>query len=226
MTKLYIIHGWTYDLSPWERVAILLEEQGITTQLLRVPGLTTPSDRTWTIKDYVSWADHHLPDGAIALGHSNGGRILLNLLHKNPAKLKGLILLDSAGIYERSLKRFVLRLGAKMFAPLKHIKPLRQLFHRFLGASDYDKAPENMKRTLHNMIMSDKRLDVSAVTTPTRIIWGSADTITPPRQGEKLHHLLKNSQLTIKSGWPHSPYLKKPTELAQVIARSFEELRT
>jgi len=222
--KLYIIHGWTYDLTPWEKVAELLKKQGITAELLRVPGLTEPSHRAWTIKNYADWANHNIPDGAIALGHSNGGRILLNLLSENPEKLSGLILLDSAGIYERSAKRSILRVIAKIFAPFRHIKSLRKLFHKFLGASDYDKAPENMKRTLHNMIVSDKQLDISEITTPTQIIWGSADTTTPLRQGEKLHQRLKNSKLIIKQGWPHSQYLKSPEELAKTIARSFEEL--
>ncbi|MCL1839540.1 alpha/beta hydrolase [Candidatus Saccharibacteria bacterium] len=224
--KLYIVHGWTYDASPWEKLVKLLKEQGITAELLYVPGLTEPSSRVWTIRNYVSWANHNIPDGAIALGHSNGGRILLNLLSANPDKLKGVILLDSAGVYERSFKRSTLRVVAKIFAPLKHIGPLRKLFHKFIGASDYDKAPKNMKKTLHNMITSDKQLDVSKITTPTQIIWGAADTITPLRQGEKLHRLIKGSKLTIKQNWPHSPYLKTPEELAKVIKKSFEELNT
>jgi len=224
MKKLYIIHGWAYDISPWEQVAAALKEQGITAEILHVPGLTEPSNRVWSIKNYVGWANHNLPDGAIAVGHSNGGRILLNLLSENPAKLKGVILLDSAGIYERSFKRSALRVIAKIFAPFKHIKPLRKLFHKFIGASDYDKAPKNMKQTLHNMISSDKQLDVSKITTPTQIIWGSADTITPLRQGEKLHQLIKNSKLIVKPDWAHSHYLKDPAQLAQSLAQSFEEL--
>jgi pimeloyl-ACP methyl ester carboxylesterase len=222
--KLYIIHGWTYDISPWETVVKLLKKQGVTAELLRVPGLTEPSHRTWTIANYISWANHNIPDDAIALGHSNGGRILLNLLSKNPTKLKGLILLDSAGVYERSLKRSVLRIVAKIFSPLKHIKPLRKIFHKFIGASDYDKAPKNMKQTLHNMIMSDKQLDPSSITTPTQIIWGANDTVTPLRQGKKLHQQIKNSKLIVKQSWPHSPYLKTPEQLAAVIAKSTKEL--
>lgn len=224
MKKLYIIHGWTYDITPWEKVVTALKKHGVTAELLPVPGLTEPSDRVWTIQNYIGWANHNIPDGAIALGHSNGGRILLNLLNKNPKKLGGVILLDSAGIYEHSVKRSTLRILAKIFAPFKNIKPLRKTFHKFLGASDYDKAPENMKRTLNNMIMSDKNLNPAKITTPAEIIWGSNDTITPLRQGEKLHHLMKNSQLVIKQGWSHSPYLKSPDALAAVIAKSLEEL--
>jgi len=41
--------------------------------MLHVPGLTDPSKKVWTIKEYVKWADSLLPEGATVLGHSNGG---------------------------------------------------------------------------------------------------------------------------------------------------------
>jgi pimeloyl-ACP methyl ester carboxylesterase len=137
MKKLYIIHGWTYDASPWEKVAKYLQEQGINAEVLPIPGLTEPSNRVWTIQNYVSWVNHNIPDGAIALGHSNGGRILMNLLIKHPQKLRGLILLSSAGIYKTSVKRASLKAIAKAGSPLKHVKLFRQLFHQAIGASDY-----------------------------------------------------------------------------------------
>ena len=102
---LYIIHGWTYTVKPWQKTIALLEKAGVKVKMLNVPGLTAPSNKIWTIQDYVAWADKNLPEDAVALGHSNGGRILLNLCSKNPTKLSRLILLDSAGVYEPSRKR-------------------------------------------------------------------------------------------------------------------------
>jgi pimeloyl-ACP methyl ester carboxylesterase len=222
--KLHIIHGWTYDASPWKKVISSLKEQGIDAELLHVPGLTEPSRRAHTIKNYVGWANHNIPDGSIVLGHSNGGRILLNLAVEHPEKLQGIILLSSAGVHEPSRKRSTLRAVAKTFAPLGRIKPLRKAFHKAIGASDYDKAPENMKHTLHNMIASDKHLDASKITAPTHIIWGEDDTDTPLRHGKKLASHIENSKLIVKKGWAHSPHLKDPKGLAKVVANSFEEL--
>ena len=81
-TTLYIIHGWTYTVSPWEKTIADLEKKGLKIEMLHVPGLTSPSKKVWTIEEYVKWADRHIPDGSVALGHSNGGRILLNLCSK------------------------------------------------------------------------------------------------------------------------------------------------
>lgn len=224
MEKLYIIHGWTYKPEPWLEVIRDLKKSGIDAELLRVPGLGKPSKKSFTIEDYVAWAKENLPKGSIALGHSNGGRILLNLLSKEPDYLKGIILLDSAGYYEKSAKRDISRGLSKAFSPLKKSKFARKLAHKILGASDYENAPENMKVTLTNMLDSDKNLDISKVTTPAQIIWGSDDNITPVRQGKKMHELLKNSELTVKEGWRHSRYLVSTEELAQEIADKFNKL--
>lgn len=224
MKKLYIIHGWTYKPEPWLEVIKDLKKSGIDAELLRVPGLGKPSKKSFTIEDYVAWAKENLPKGSIALGHSNGGRILLNLLSKEPDYLKGIILLDSAGYYEKSAKRDISRGLSKAFSPLKKSKFARKLAHKILGASDYENAPENMKVTLTNMLDSDKNLDISKVTTPAQIIWGSDDNITPVRQGKKMHELLKNSELTVKEGWRHSRYLVSTEELAQEIADKFNKL--
>lgn len=221
MSTLYIIHGWTYTVAPWENtIRELRNSYGINVKMLHVPGLTAPSNKVWTVEEYAKWADQNIPDGAIALGHSNGGRILLNLLSKKPTKLKKLILLDSAGIYEESKKRDLSRKVSKVFAPLKNVKPLRKVYHKLLGASDYDHAPENMKKTLANMLDSDKNLDISKVTTPTVILWGRQDNVTPPRQGEKMQTLLPNSTITFYEKWTHAPYIMDPKGLARAIAKN------
>ena len=227
MIDLYIIHGWTYRPEPWEEVIELLAKQGIKAKLLRVPGLATPSEKVWTIDDYVEWATKEIPKGSVALGHSNGGRILLNLLsQKGSDYLSGLILLDSAGIYEESAKRDVAKKLSKLFAPLKKSRLMRKVVHKILGAHDYDAAPENMKHTLENMLVSDKKLNLGQITTPTQIIWGRDDQTTPLRQGRKMHDLLKNSKLTIKDGWRHSHYLVSTQELADEIANQYAQLKS
>ena len=224
MQKLYIIHGWTYKPEPWLEVIRDLKKRGIDAELLRVPGLGKPSKKSYTIEDYVAWAKENLPKGSIALGHRNGGRILLNLLSAEPDYLKGIILLDAAGYYEKSAKRDISRGLSKVLSPLKKSKFARKIAHKILGASDYENAPENMKLTLTNMLDSDKALDIAKVTTPTQIIWGSDDNITPLRQGKKMHELLPHSELTVKDGWRHSHYLVSTEELAEEIADKFVKL--
>lgn len=216
---LYIIHGWTCNAHGWDDTIAELEKSGIKVKFLKVPGLTDPSSKVFTISDYVAWAAENIPTGATALGHSNGGRILMNLAIRHPKKLKHLILLSSAGVYAPSKKTKILRPITKALAPLKKIPLARKLLHKAIGANDYAGAPENMKKTLTHMLDSDKHLDVSRVQVPTSILWGAEDTVTPPWQARCIHEAIKGSTLKIIPDWPHAPYLKHPKSLAREIEK-------
>lgn len=223
--ELYIIHGWTYDISRWDKTIELVEKAGIKIHMLKVPGLTSPSKEIWNIDKYTDWADQNIPDGAVALGHSNGGRILLNLCSNKPNKLHHLILLDSAGIYEKSIKRDITNTLAKIGKPLKKIKFIDKVFHKITGSTDYEHAPENMKRTMENLLNSDKNLQLEKVTTSTTILWGKRDNITPTRQANIMNEKLPNSTLEFFENWPHSAYISYPEELASAIIKTLKGIK-
>ena len=224
MKTLYLIHGWTYTIEPWTATLELLKQAGIKVKLLKVPGLTEPSKKVWTIDDYVKWADQQIPNGAIALGHSNGGRILLNLCANNPQKLSHLILLASAGVYEPSRRKNFITFIAKLGKPLKKITLINKLFHHLTGSTDYSQAPKNMQKTLTNLLYSDQTLKISTISTPTLILWGKKDTVTPIRHAHYLHQHLLNSQLKIFSNWTHAPYISHPRELAKTLISIMQDL--
>lgn len=225
MADLYIIHGWTYTVDPWKKTIAELRKNGISVKMLNVPGLTETSNKEFTIDDYVKWADQQIPDGAIALGHSNGGRILLNLCSKKPEKLKYLILLDAAGIYEPTIKKKIVTNLAKIGKPLKNIPIVDKVFHKITGSTDYSKAPANMKVTLSNMLESDKLLDLSKVETRTFILWGKKDTTTPPRQATTMYERLPNAELKFYANWTHAPYISNPDELARALTVLIRRLK-
>lgn len=225
MADLYIIHGWTYTVEPWKNTLAMLRDNGISVKMLHVPGLTEKTDKVFTIEDYVDWADKNIPDGAIALGHSNGGRILLNLCAKNPEKLKYLILLDAAGVYEPSARKKFVEKVAKIGKPLKKVPIIDKAFHKITGSTDYSRAPENMKQTLANMLASDKDLDFSKVQTKTFILWGKKDTTTPPRQATAMYEKLPNAELKFYANWTHAPYISSPDELARALTALIKRIK-
>ncbi len=225
---LYIIHGWTYSIEPWTAVVSILRTKGYDVKQLRVPGLTSESAEVWDIDGYVAWLHEEL-EGVkqpIVLGHSNGGRISLNYLKKYPRGFGKLILLSAAGInvsnQKISLKRRVFRVAATVLKPLKYIPLVRKVVYRLIGGSDYDRAPVNMKKTLHNMLESDKNLTLTDIETPTAVLWGNADSITPLAQGRKMAHDLPQATLREFDGWAHAPYITHPNELAAAIIEELE----
>jgi len=225
MADLYIVHGWTYTVEPWKKTLELMREKGLSVRMLHVPGLTEESKKVFTIEDYVKWAEKEIPDGAVALGHSNGGRILLNMCAEDPDKLKYLILLDSAGIYEPSTKKKMVEKIAKLGKPLKKVPLIDKAFHKITGSTDYSKAPDNMKETLRNMLASDKELDLTKVETKTCILWGKKDTTTPPRQATAMYEKLPNAELKFYANWTHAPYISNPDELARALVTLIERMK-
>lgn len=224
-SELYIIHGWTYTIEPWTSVVSILRSKGVTVHQLRVPGLTSESDAVWDIDSYVEWL-HEALDGAtrpIVLGHSNGGRIALNYLKKYPGAFDKLILLNAAGINvsneKISFKRRVFRIAAKLLKPLKYIPLVRKVVYRVIGGGDYDRAPANMKQTLHNMLESDKNLDLTDIQTRVAVLWGKNDMTTPLAQGRKMAQDLPNATLKEFEPWAHAPYITHPVELAMAIMK-------
>ena len=226
--ELYIIHGWTYSIEPWTSVVSILRSKGVIVHQLRVPGLTSDSDEVWDIEGYVEWLRAELTDvdHPIVLGHSNGGRISLNYLKKYPDSFEKLILLNAAGInvsnQKISLKRRLFRIAAKVLKPLKYIPLVRKVVYRVIGGSDYDRAPANMKKTLHNMLESDKHLDLTDIETRTAVLWGKNDQTTPLAQGRKMAHDLPNATIREFDGWAHAPYITHPVELAEAIIQELE----
>lgn len=223
MRIVYIIHGWTYTIEPWTSVVSILRSKGVEVVQLKVPGLTASSDKIWTIEGYVEWLNRELEgkQPPIVLGHSNGGRISLNYLKKHPDRFEKLILLNSAGInldnQKISTKRRILKTLSKFLKPLKYVPIIRKIAYRVIGGSDYDKATVNMKKTLDNMLSSDKQLDITGIKTPVKLIWGQTDTTTPVELGRKMAKLLPNSSIKEFDDWGHAPYITHPVELAQAI---------
>ncbi|MCL2002111.1 alpha/beta hydrolase [Candidatus Saccharibacteria bacterium] len=218
--ELYIVHGWSTCLDYWQKTLKDLEEKrGIKVHMLNVPGLTGGEEKEYKMSDYVNWVSQQIPEGAIVLGHSNGGRILMNAIADGKLKPKRLILLNSAGIYYRSWKARVFMQGAKWLGWLiGKDSGLRKCIHRILRANDYANANEGMKRTLENMIESDRDLDFSKIKVPTDIIWGKQDKVTRLRMGKKLAELIPYAHLDVVSGWGHSPYFNQPIRLSAKIA--------
>lgn len=220
---LYIIHGWTYTIEPWTAVVSILRSKGYEVVQLRVPGLTSESNEVWDIEGYIEWLRGQLKDveKPLVLGHSNGGRIALNYLKKYPGSFEKLILLNAAGInvsnQKISLKRRLFRVAAKVLRPLKYIPLVRRVVYRVIGGSDYDRAPAHMKKTLHNMLESDKQLDITDIDIPTAVLWGKADTVTPPALGRKMARDLPQATLREFDDWAHAPYITHPVELAAAI---------
>lgn len=226
LKKIYILHGWTYATEKWQPFLDVLKDNGFEVVFLKIPGLTEKLDKVWNIETYVEWLNDKLGNekSVTIAGHSNGGRIALAFSLKYPEKVKQLILIDSAGIYHRdaliTLKRVVFKLVAKMGKKITSSATLRNLLYRVVRENDYKNAPPIVKETMANLIAVDLSPFLVKITTPTLIIWGSDDKITPLKDGKLMHTLIKNSKLEIIDGARHSPQFTHPEIVIKKIVEN------
>ncbi len=219
----FILHGWAYDIAKWHPLIEELQNDGISVQMLNIPGLTTePLTKAWDINDYVSWLKKEIGNTpAILIGHSNGGRISLNFAKKYPDLVKQLILIDSAGIPRRELKarvkRSVLKMAAKTGKVFTRSDRVRRLLYKLGRADDYYKAQPVMRETMANLLQSDYDLDATKVVVPTQLIWGKNDTATPVKDAHALKSQIKDAQLKIIDDARHSPQFTHMPIVAKAI---------
>jgi len=235
MKKAIILHGWTRTLDKWQNFINALEKKGVETNLPEIPGLTGSLEKVWDIADYVKWLKNIVDKEkgkVILIGHSNGGRIALAFTNRFPEKVEKLILIDSAGIYHNELplriKRIVFRTIAKIGAQAldrarlldrrgRIRQTLKNLLYKFARESDYKDLDKSTKQTMLNLISTDLRPVLSQIQTPTLIIWGANDKITPLSDGILMNNLLKNSKLEITKDARHSPQFTHVKEVTDII---------
>lgn len=227
--KLYILHGWTYSangvdpLEKWQPFIKLLEESGLKCELPKIPGITKGINEFWTLDKYVEWLKKLInkENKVILLGHSNGGRISIAFAQKYPQKVEKLILVDSACIYHNELsirlKRFIFRNIAKVGKKISSSENLRKLIYKIAREGDYSNSTPNQRKTMINLINTDLTDVLNKIKTPTLIIWGKQDKVTPLSDGLILHQHIKGSKLKVIDEAGHSPQFTHPMKVAKEI---------
>ena len=233
MRTLFILHGWQSSKEKWEKIKNELEKLEIEVLVPDLPGFKTENElsQSWDLDNYVEWLYRFLlfREKIFLLGHSFGGRIAIKFAAKYPEKLSGLILVSSAGIKEEKtqIEKLIFSTGVEIFNSifrlpvLNKFKPFfREIFYRYiLKKTDYLQTKGPMKKTFKKTIEEDLMPYLSQIKTPTLIIWGENDKITPLKDAFLLEENIKNSKLEILENVGHTPHLERPEKLAEIVTR-------
>lgn len=227
-TNLYILHGWTTSIEKWKPFLSTLENTGITPVFLKIPGLTTPITKPWTISDYVKWLDKEIPAGkrVSLLGHSNGGRIILSFALKYPERVEQLFLVDSAGIYHNDFytktKRGLFKVASVIGKSVTSSEKARKLFYKVVRERDYQEATPLMRETMKNLISVDLAPQLQKIKVPVTIIWGKNDLTTPFTDAMAMVNELPNSKLFPIENASHSPQFTHTQEVVDIVRKKFK----
>ena len=200
-TPIIILHGLMGGLSNFHGVMNHFPPKGYKVLVPELPIYDMPLLKT-NVKSFAKFLEgfieHKSLKDVILLGNSLGGHI--GLLHTKlyPKKVKALVITGSSGLYdpEVATKEIVDEVFATVNDRIKLVKTL---------AIAKSAIRHNMSKDLPHML------------TPTCIIWGKNDSVTPPNVAEEFHALLPDSDLYWIDKCGHAPMMEHPQEFNTVL---------
>ena len=167
----------------------------------------------------AAWADARALPRFVLAGHSMGGAIALEYALRHPGRLAGLVLLSTgarlrvapqilAGI-EQDFDRTVDLLVRWMYGEGADPNLLR------LGARRLREVPPaTLAADFAACDAFDRRADVARIQTPTLIVCGDADVMTPLKNSELLRDQIAGAELVVVRGAGHMAALQDPQAVA------------
>lgn len=160
----------------------------------------------------------------ILLGNSLGGHIGLVCAKKYPEMIKGLLLTGSSGLYENPMGESYPKRGDYEYIKTKaqnvfydsSIATKEVVDEVFEVVSDRNKLIRILA-IAKSAIRHNMTKDLPTLKTPTGIIWGKNDTITPPKVANKFHDLLPDSDLYWIDKCGHAPMMEHPEEFNKIF---------
>lgn len=234
--SVLILPGWGAVSSVYTIIAKQLSKS-YTVYTLDLPGfgVTQEPSSAWAIDDYADFVASFITqlhlENLILIGHSYGGRIIINLCNRQSDKLsfKEIVLIDSAGIknpltkeqekrqmHFKKLKAFY----SNSFISSVFPKALENLQKKY-GSSDYANASPVMKETLVKAVTQDYSDLLPNIRQKVFLIWGDKDTSTPISDAHKMKKLIPDAELEIIKDAGHFPFLDQPFEFRRIISNHF-----
>ena len=166
----------------------------------------------------------------ILLGNSLGGHVGLLFIKSYPKLVKGLVLTGSSGLYENNMgdgypKRgdyeYIKKKSEAVFFDPKIAS--KEIVDRvFESVNDRNK----LLRTLalaKSAIRHNMANELPKIKTPTAIIWGKQDTVTPPNVAKEFHELLPDSNLYWIDRCGHAPMMEHPQKFNTILENWLED---
>ena len=175
-------------------------------------GLSEGADAPWGVGEYADWLlkfmDNLRLERVSVLAHSFGARVAFKLFSAHPERLNKLIITGGAGLVKPRSPQYMRQ--------IKAYRRVKRLFPRYAekhyGSEEYKKLSPLMKESYKKIVNEDLKGCASGIASPSLLIYGKNDTVTPPKEeGEVFHGLIKNSTLLVMEGG-HFCFSEHPEE--------------
>lgn len=233
---IILLHGWLCSLETMKPIANILKND-FKIYNIDLPGFgkSDMPNKPFNTNDFGDFLKEFIKKlnikNPILIGHSNGGRTIINYAGRNPGKTKKIVLIDSAGIKpKRNLWYYIKVYTFKSLKGIFNFLPKTEMFNNmrermvaFFGSADYKSSPEILRKTMSIIINEDQTPLLNNIQEPTLLIWGENDEDTPLKDAKIMEKNIKNSGLCILKDAGHFSYLDKPYEFATILNTFLKE---
>ncbi|GAO36567.1 pimelyl-ACP methyl ester esterase [Sulfuricella sp. T08] len=235
---LALLHGWGMHGGVWDGVRDALAQR-FRLHIVDLPGYgASPAFEPYTLEHLARAVSTALPGKVQVCGWSLGGQVALEMALLFPDQIERLILTSSTPCfaaregwpcavprevllefaaalefdYEGTLKRFLAlqaRGGDEVKSLLKRLRDI--LFTR--GRPDV----QTLRAGLNVLLESDLRNRVAKIKTPTLLLHGGRDMLTPVGAAHWLAEQMPEARLEVLPGAAHAPFLAHPVEFTEIV---------
>ncbi len=226
-TPMIILHGLMGGLSNFHGVTDYFPKKGYKVLVPELPIYDMPMLKT-NVKNFAKFLEKFIEfkdlKDVILLGNSLGGHI--GLLHTKlyPQMVKALVITGSSGLYESAMGDGYPKRGDYEFIK----KKAQDVFYdpevatKEIVDEVFKTVNDRMKlvKTLaiaKSAIRHNMSKDLPKMKTPTCIIWGENDSVTPPNVAREFHELLPDSELFWIEKCGHAPMMEHPEEFNHIL---------
>jgi pimeloyl-ACP methyl ester carboxylesterase len=223
---LLLLHGLFGALSNWEGVVsrfsknfrVVIPMLPIYEMPIKEAGL---EGLRKFVEDFIAFKKL---DNFIIMGNSLGGHVALLYTLKNSQRVKKLILTGSSGLFEDSMggsypKRgnyeyIKERVAYTFYDPNVATKDLvDEVFETTRSIPKCMRIVAIAKSAQRNNMAEE----IPNITTPTLLVWGLNDTITPPIVAHEFNRLIPNSTLRFIDRCSHAPMMEHPEKFNELV---------
>lgn len=231
-----LLHGWLCSLETMKPIAKVLENN-FKVYNVDLPGFGKSDmlQETYNTNMFGDFLNNFIEqlkiNNPILIGHSNGGRTIINYAGRKLGEIDKIVLIDSAGIKPKRTIGYYIRVYTfKFLKKFLSIFPNVEMFNNIrervlskFGSSDYKNSSEVLRRTMSTIINEDQTEILKNINVPTLLLWGENDEDTPLTDGKLMEEKIKDAALITIKNAGHFSYLDSLNESIEIIKSFLKE---
>ncbi len=232
---IILLHGWLCDRETMRPIANSLA-QNFKVYLVDIVGfgksdLPEHPLNTNDFGDFLAEFVNRLHiKNPILIGHSNGGRMIINAVGRGIVMPRKVVLMDSAGLVPKRKPKYYVKVGifkaGKAFLnklpDVGSMKTFKEKLMKHVGSADYKASAPVLRETMKLILNEDMSEFLPQIKVPTLLIWGTNDQDTPISDAKKMEDLIPDCGLVEYKNSGHFAYLENIQNCNVVLNEFFK----